>query len=300
MNRSLLTFLLLVLAATVAAWLMPGAMVQPGRLLPAHQDLANTCSACHEALRGVAEERCSHCHEPGEIGIRTSKGVDLKKPRPAVRGLHQRNRDHGCPECHSEHAGRLGQEVAARFTHQRLPEGIRQDCVACHGGQEAQDALHARAGGNCASCHGVEAWTPATFDHALLAAGSSCHSCHAKDKPADELHGRLAPTGDCEKCHATQDWRPARYDHAAYFRFDGHHPAHCADCHQKDRGYSRYTCTGCHAHSAARVAAEHREEGISNWQDCVRCHRSGEEEDAGESGEGRGGREHGEGDEEDD
>ena len=300
MNRSVLTFLILVAASTVAAWLLPGAMVQPGRLLDGHRELANRCTACHEPLVGVTVERCTACHAPAESGLRGSKGGELEHARPAVQGLHQRNQDHACMECHAEHAGRLGQAAAARFTHQRLPEDIRQDCAACHGGQEPADELHRKAGSACAHCHGLDAWTPATFDHSTLSRTESCQSCHAKDRPVDELHRNLAADGACDACHATQAWRPARYDHARYFRFDGHHPAHCADCHEPGKGYESYSCTGCHAHRPARMAAEHREEGIANWQNCVRCHRSGDEDEAGE-GRGHGeGRERGEGHGEDD
>jgi len=302
MNKSLITFFVVLLGAALAAWWAPGATVQPGRLLPAHASLTNACLACHTPLKGVSGAKCQQCHALAEIGLRDSHGRALDAPRRAVQALHQRNQDHGCTECHAEHAGRLGAEAAARFTHEGLSEGIARDCAACHGGQEPADALHSKSGMACGDCHTVEAWTPATFDHGSLSGGGRCSSCHLKDQPGDELHRGLANDGDCASCHGTRAWTPATYDHGRFFRFDGHHPAHCADCHTPGQGYQRYTCTGCHAHSPGRLAAEHREEGIANWQDCVRCHRSGNEDEAGgEGGEGggHGGREEEEGEDDD-
>jgi hypothetical protein len=38
----------------------------------------------------------------------------------------------------------------------------------------------------------------------------------------------------------------------------------------------------CHEHSPSRIASEHLEEGIRNYNNCIKCHRS-----ASEHGEGR-------------
>ncbi|MFM7402028.1 MAG: hypothetical protein ACKO4W_14110 [Bacteroidota bacterium] len=39
---------------------------------------------------------------------------------------------------------------------------------------------------------------------------------------------------------------------------------------------------GCHEHNRANTLAEHREEGISNINDCARCHKSPDEHGEGE------------------
>ncbi len=44
--------------------------------------------------------------------------------------------------------------------------------------------------------------------------------------------------------------------------------------------YKRYTCYGCHEHTPAKVRAEHEEEGIRDFENCVKCHRSGDKESA--------------------
>lgn len=144
--------------------------------------------------------------------------------------------------------------------HQYLSE---KDCLACHGEHEGVRKL--------SSDH--------RFSHELLVADvrQRCESCHAK--PKDELHRQIS--GACAQCHSQTGWRPATFDHERYFPLAGEHRAGCATCHTSNN-YRSYTCYGCHAHSPDRVQAQHAEEGITNLDDCVRCHRSG----SGEGGEG--------------
>jgi hypothetical protein len=47
-----------------------------------------------------------------------------------------------------------------------------------------------------------------------------------------------------------------------------------------DNDYASYTCYGCHEHSRSKIRAEHIEEGIRNYENCVECHRSGDEDEA--------------------
>jgi hypothetical protein len=55
----------------------------------------------------------------------------------------------------------------------------------------------------------------------------------------------------------------------------------CVTCHVGN-DYSRYTCYGCHEHTVQNILREHRDEGIRDLDNCVRCHRSAD----GEGGEG--------------
>jgi len=65
-------------------------------------------------------------------------------------------------------------------------------------------------------------------------------------------------------------------------------------CHVEDN-YSTYTCYGCHEHTLAKVRREHVEEGIRNFEDCVSCHRSADEDsEADGDREGEGARHRGE------
>jgi hypothetical protein len=142
--------------------------------------------------------------------------------------------------------------------HQRL---IEEDCVACHSDHK-----------------GVKAFRPiGQFSHALLdpSLGEQCDSCHGR--PGDALHQKIS--GNCGTCHTQEAWIPATFDHDRYFRFDRDHTTECVTCHVDD-DYGRYTCYGCHAHSRSGIREEHIEEGIYDYENCVECHRSGDEEEA--------------------
>jgi hypothetical protein len=93
----------------------------------------------------------------------------------------------------------------------------------------------------------------------------------------------------CATCHQAPHWKPATFNHNRYFPLDGDHNVACTTCHLGGN-YKQYTCYGCHEHQQARIIAKHREEGITNIQNCVRCHRSAHDKP-------KGGREGGERDE---
>jgi hypothetical protein len=152
-----------------------------------------------------------------------------------------------------------GRDLRVPF-HQYLTD---HDCLACHREHEGMRKLAAAQ----------------RFSHELLMPGvrNRCDACHRK--PDDELHGQIA--GSCAQCHTQSAWRPATFDHDRYFPLTGEHRAACSTCHNTG-SYRSYTCYGCHAHSPERIRAEHEEEGIRRFENCVDCHRSG----TGEDGEG--------------
>lgn len=141
---------------------------------------------------------------------------------------------------------------------------------------------------NCTACHIDHAGTKryqwqGRFDHALLkgAARERCATCH--QSPKDNLHQQI--DGNCGKCHSQDKWTPATFDHDQHFVLDRDHNDRCVTCHVRN-DYSRYTCYGCHEHSLGKIRREHIEEGISNFDDCVECHRSADKHDI----RGRGGK----------
>ena len=142
--------------------------------------------------------------------------------------------------------------------HQKL---IEEDCVACHSDHK-----------------GVKAFRPiGQFSHELLQSDlqEQCDSCHGR--PGDALHQKIK--GNCVQCHTQRAWLPATFDHDDYFRFDRHHDTDCETCHV-DNDYANYTCYGCHEHSRSKIREEHVEEGIYEYESCVECHRSGDEDEA--------------------
>lgn len=136
----------------------------------------------------------------------------------------------------------------------------------------------------CTACHADHAKVPLTrgktarFDHALLKPGiaDQCASCHAK--PKDKLHQSI--TTGCTQCHTTKAWTPATFAHDQYFRLDGPHKVACATCHTGGQ-FASYTCYGCHEHQEQQLIREHAEEGIRNITNCVRCHKSSDEDQVG-------------------
>lgn len=144
--------------------------------------------------------------------------------------------------------------------HQALTE---PNCMACHNDHQPPRLTKASA---------------VKFDHVLLKADAraNCQSCHTA--PQNDLHrGQTA----CATCHQPARWKPATFDHSRYFLLDRNHNTRCTTCHLGGN-YKQYTCYGCHEHQQARIIAEHREEGITNIQNCVRCHRSAHGEAGGE------------------
>jgi hypothetical protein len=137
---------------------------------------------------------------------------------------------------------------------------------------------------NCMACHSDHQRPSLTkassvrFEHALLKteARSNCQSCHMP--PRDDLH--RGQDLRCATCHQPAHWKPATFAHDRYFMLDRNHNTACTTCHLGGN-YQRYTCYGCHEHQPAQIIAEHREEGIRNVENCVRCHRSADAE-AGE------------------
>jgi hypothetical protein len=123
------------------------------------------------------------------------------------------------------------------------------------------------------------------FNHALLLKETreQCQGCHKS--PADALHKQIS--GNCSQCHTQERWVPATFDHDKYFLLDRDHDTRCVTCHVRN-DYSTYTCYGCHEHSLSSIRRKHIEEGIRNFDNCVKCHRSADEHDI-RGGEGEGG-----------
>lgn len=140
---------------------------------------------------------------------------------------------------------------------------------------------------NCMTCHSDHAGPKLTqrsrkpFSHGLLRSNvrEQCQTCHRA--PADKLHTKI--TGNCNQCHAQTAWKPASFDHDKSFVLDRDHNVECVTCHVGN-DYSRYTCYGCHEHTVQNVLREHRDEGIRDLDNCVRCHRRAD----GEGAEGGG------------
>ncbi len=175
-----------------------------------------------------------------------------------------------------------------------------ENCYVCHGAKTigltkvdgtkltpqraALEKFHANIVENkaCVDCHQIHEQALATkiesrvwHEGLNISTREQCDICHVK--PEGHLHQKIE--NNCNHCHSIIKWKPADFDHREYFVFDNNHKSECISCHQKEN-YSKYTCYGCHEHTPSKIKREHLEEGIRNYTDCVKCHRSGNEEEA--------------------
>jgi hypothetical protein len=279
-------WLLAIIAANLVAlvtlvFVYPHFMLSPGPLVRGHAELAKKCFDCHAPWGGAASERCVACHALPYIGLRTSKGVALERPR-VKSSFHQELMAQDCMACHSDHQeSQLAQGGRKQFSHSLLRVAARERCATCHAAPK--DDLHHNLSVGCGQCHKPERWKPATFEHALLEKSvlDRCEGCHKS--PTDALHRQIKDS--CARCHSSAHWKPATFDHLKLFVLDRDHNPPCATCHVND-DFSRYTCYGCHEHQPDRMRAKHQEEGIRDFENCVKCHRSASEKH-GESGGSR-------------
>jgi hypothetical protein len=278
MKRNTLLYIIVANLAVIGALLFvyPEFMIAPGGLIDGHRELTTDCFACHTPGREVPSEKCIVCHKVEDIGVVTTKGVPVRNA--TLSSFHQRLRQKDCTACHGDHRGVEVFRAGIRFSHVLLETSERDRCEACH--RTPKDPLHQFAGRDCGKCHATERWTPATFDHARFAVQDRCHACHRT--PKDTLHRNI--DGGCAKCHTTERWSPATFDHDRSFVLDRDHNAKCATCHEGSN-FNRYSCYGCHEHTRAGIWAEHAEEGIRDFDNCVECHRSADEHDIRGRGE---------------
>ena len=265
------------------AFVYPHLMVSPGPLVKGHEKLTTDCFACHSAWRGASTSRCTECYTVARIGLETTAGVPIPSRTVKV-SFHQQLVEQDCMACHSDHQGpKLTKRSRKPFAHGLLKVPAKDKCSSCHA--SPKDKVHRDLKLECSSCHGDKAWKPAHFDHKLLSAPllDRCESCHSA--PNDRMHRQM--TGSCKSCHKVDAWKPATFVHDKFFVLDRDHQTSCETCH-KNGDYSRYSCYGCHEHSEAKVRAEHLEEGIRDFANCVECHR-----DPGVEPEKHGGRERG-------
>jgi len=256
------------------------------------------CGTCHartyEATRNPDHARagfprqCEGCHA---VTSTTWAGATFRHDIFPLRGAHGRAT---CEQCHA----------GGRF------RGTSRDCVSCHRPdyERALNPNHVAAGFpvECGSCHGENAWRPATFDHGrtrfpLLGAhaGLDCGRCHLDDRFAgtstqcvscheaasqaarDPSHAGFPR--QCESCHNVSAWRPATFDHdGAFFPINsGTHRGEwssCAQCHPNPGNFRAFTCLSCHPHNdRERTDDKHRRVGGYRYdsQACYACHPRG-------------------------
>lgn len=219
------------LALAALAFLYPHLMVGPGKLIPGHAQLETDCFACHAPFAGATSERCVSCHKPEEIGRLTTVGKPVQKPLTSV-PFHQKLLQQNCMACHSDHAGVKRFRVSGRFDHALLQPVLREECQSCH--KPPKDSLHEKISGNCAQCHSLEKWVPATFDHRQYFEldrdhNVQCVTCHVRNDysrytcygchehtPAgirrEHIEEGIRDFDNCVECHRSADEHDIRWE----------------------------------------------------------------------------------------
>ncbi|MBK9323428.1 MAG: hypothetical protein IPM97_10900 [Bdellovibrionaceae bacterium] len=265
-------------------------LLAPGPLIKGHQDLEDKdCLKCHDAGKGVPNEKCLDCHKQIKPFVEQKRGFH---------GLTDKN----CMECHREHKGRDFDSMAIdekKFDHKKLTgydlEGKHADikCTECHKNKLGPKYL--RPG-----------------DTQYFGNTSTCISCHKKD----DVHffkGNLAKK-DCNACHGIKTWKDEiKFDHTrdGNYKLTGKHAeAKCNDCHLTNKNKKIFTykwpqlktakcltchedahkanlssrfrggnCTACHTEQSWKIQTfDHKITGYKlNGRhveiDCVECHK---------------------------
>jgi hypothetical protein len=240
-----------------------------------------TCENCHgEDISTFASDSCQTCHSDIDIAFTQahvlSFGTDCMACHDGVDRFDDFNHNAYPFKLDGGHAG----DIPCTKCHLNARsiadlQSVPQDCYSCH---YQDDEHNGEYGKQCESCHNPSSWEDATFDHERFGASSQCVACHAEPQ---EHAGRFGT--DCASCHSTNAWKPASYNGPHTFPIrHGDGDGSCQTCHPND--LTTYTCYGCHEHTQANIAGEHREEGITDFQNCVECHIDGREHEGGEGG----------------
>lgn len=282
-------------------------------LVGAHTGLQ--CADCHRTpgmepiFAASSQEDCATCHrvdfdrEHGGSGFPTTclschtvdrwEGATFDHAQTgfALLGSHA---ELTCGSCHLDSGS----------SDLRFPVPAAQDdCATCH--QSDYQREHAGSGFpmTCGTCHGLDRWEGASFDHAQVGNGfalegphataecSTCHSvpdygllfpqpsgqgdcvvCHQVD--FDENHTGSGYPLTCLTCHVADAWEGATFDHGTTsFPLAGAHvPADCTACHGPPGHLSELPstpqdCVACH-----QVDYDENHAGSDFPTRCLECH----------------------------
>ena len=252
-------------------------------------NVSTRCADCHADMhRGQFGPKCEQCHTVSgwQVNLQAVKGHQNRFPLVGA---------HAVVPCESCHKG----AATGRFT------GLSTECASCHirAFQQTKAPSHTalKFPTACQTCHTMDAWQGAKFDHAQFtgfmltgvhaklecaachAGGrfqgtpSNCFGCHAKDFNATKNpdHVRAGFPQDCSKCHTTMSWQGARFDHNAFTKFPltgAHASVSCQQCHinGKFTGTSA-DCASCHTKNFNSTKnPDHKAAGFPTT--CTLCH----------------------------
>ena len=224
------------------------------------------CWSCHQTdyqqandpnhVQNMFPHACQECHTTSVWEPSTFNHAATQFP---LLGAHQAV---SCVSCHTG-----GNYV-----------NVPTDCWSCHNDDFAATVNPDHEAGNfshnCATCHTVQAWQPASFDHNLsdfpltgahvsvscvechangqyTGTPTDCWSCHQSDYEDvdDPNHVANQFSHTCTQCHNTAAWEPATFDHnLTDFPLTGAHiNASCTQCHANGQyDGTPMDCWSCH------------------------------------------------------
>jgi hypothetical protein len=232
-----------------------------GQPVPVYRPLRyQACSACHkDPHAGALGADCVKCHQT-EGFTRIARGAfDHDRTRYPLRGRHAAV---ACDRCHDFGSARGKRPPFAT-------------CASCHADPHAGTATLAGRRADCAECHDVGGFRPATLmvaqhrstryplegKHQTVA----CAACHVKNPPSvtkarlgtagtlirpafarcrschgDDHGTQVAAGSDCRDCHAVAGWTPSTFGASAHastaLPLEGRHAEiACAACHRSAR-----------------------------------------------------------------
>lgn len=266
-----------------------------GQPIPVYRPVSSTsCASCHRDVHaGRLGPNCAGCHSTRGFREIDRDNFDHDRTKYPLDGRHAAVR---CAGCHGRFATAAEKTPAFRR------------CTDCHADQHGGVATLAGRPADCAACHGLAGFTPATFapkDHQATRyplegkhTRASCASCHRKDTSAGAA-ARLGPSrvimrpafAACRDCHAD--------DHGGQLAGAASRGA-CAECHTVagwtpssvsvadhatlglalEGRHAEMPCRGCHgaerkglaAFPAAPALGKARFRFALMEKDCAACH----------------------------
>lgn len=199
------------------------------------------CSDCHADPHAKKfGGTCSTCHVTASWQRIDKDKFDHDRTRYPLKGLHARVTCAGChdpaaPKGTNPRFARCGDCHTDAHAGTATLAGRPADCAACHGlagfrpatytvAQHAEaryplEGQHREVA--CQACHarrptGVPASVTGTAGVVLRPAASSCRSCHAEDH-GTQLRART-DGGRCDACHTVKGWAPSTFTAAEHAR----------------------------------------------------------------------------------
>jgi hypothetical protein len=209
------------------------------------------CAPCHnDPHHGAFQQSCQGCH--GTAGWKPVQSASAFNHATTKFPLEAKHAGLACKACH------LTSNFKAPVAHNQCMDCHRKDP---HRGQFARRA----DGGDCAACHTVQGFLPATFNAAAHSktkfplldkhAAAPCAKCHIPHGAetlyrlkgddcavchADVHKGQFLSSpyeNKCESCHTAKGFSPslftlARHSRTGFSLAGAHAAVLCADCHK--------------------------------------------------------------------